>query len=124
MAEKRKEQRTEVDWPIEVFLNDRIIKGTVKNITLNGIFVCCEEPLVLDENYRLSIFPPNHETINVVGKTLWSDSYALDSDEENAPVCIGIVFVKISTIDLDFLKDIRRFSIRNKKSAEAVHPPI
>ncbi|MFC1820695.1 PilZ domain-containing protein [Thermodesulfobacteriota bacterium] len=124
MDEKRKEQRTKVDWPTEVFLNGRIVEGIIKNITLNGIFVCCEEPLVLDENYRLSIFPPNHETINVVGKTLWSDSYALDSDEENAPVCIGIVFVKISTIDLDFLKDIRRFSIRNKKSAEAVHPPI
>ncbi|MFC1820414.1 PilZ domain-containing protein [Thermodesulfobacteriota bacterium] len=91
-----------------------MIKGTVKNITLNGIFVCCKEPLVLDENYRLSIFPPNYEAINVVGKPLWSDSYALDSDEENAPVCIGIVFVKISTIDLDYLKDILRFSIRNK----------
>lgn len=107
--EKRKEPRIKVDWPIEVFLSDGTIEGNVKNITLNGIFICCNEPLTLNKNYRLSIFPPGHEVINVIGKTLWSDSYALDLDEEKSPVCIGLVFVKISTMDLDFLKDILHF---------------
>jgi hypothetical protein len=114
MGEKRKEQRTEVDWHIEAFSNDKRIEGAVKNITLNGILLCCEEPLVLDKDYRLSIFPPQHKAINVIGKPLWSESYASDLDDENARVCTGIVFVKISSIDLDLLKDMLRFSISNK----------
>ena len=109
MDERRNQPRTEVDWPIEVYLDNRTIEGEVKNITINGIFVCCEEPLALDEEYHFSIFPPNYEAINVVGKALWSDSYA--SHEKDVPVCIGIVFVKMSTMDLESLKDILQSSI-------------
>ena len=115
MDEKREEQRDRVDWLLEVFSIDKIIHGVVKDISLNGISICCEEPLTLDKDYRLSIFPPKQQSINVVGKPVWSDSYALDLDEENAPVCIGLVFVKISSIDLDYLTDILfRLSRRNK----------
>lgn len=113
MNEKRREQRTEVEWHYEAFSNDRRIEGTVKNITLNGILVCCEEPLILDRNYRLSIFPPHHDAINVVGKPLWSDPDPVDLDEEIGPVCTGIVFVKISPSNLNFLKSILRSQIRN-----------
>ena len=104
MDGKRREPRIKVDWPIEVFLNDRAIEGMAKNITLKGLFVCCEEPLSLEENYRISIFTPDKKAINVVGKAVWSDSYAMN--EKDAPVCIGLSFVKISTDDLDSLKEI------------------
>ena len=104
MDGKRREPRIKVDWPIEVFLNDRTIDGMAKNITLKGLFVCCEEPLSLEENYRISIFTPDKKAINVVGKAVWSDSYAIN--EEDAPVCIGLSFVKISTEDIDSLKTI------------------
>jgi hypothetical protein len=110
--EKRKEQRTDVNWHIEAVLNNKKIDGVVKNITLNGILVCCDQPLGLDKDYHLLIFPPHGKAINVVGKPLWSDSYALDSDGENTPVCTGIIFVKISPIDHDLLKDTLRISIR------------
>ena len=58
MTEKRKQPRIEVNWPIEVFIDDRTIEGEAKNITLNGLFVCCNEALRLEENFRLSISPP------------------------------------------------------------------
>lgn len=48
-------------------------------------------------------FPPNRESINVVGKAIWSDFYAID--EQNIPVCIGMSFVEISAEDGHFLKD-------------------
>jgi len=103
MDEKRKQPRIEVNWPIKVFLDDRTIEGEANNITLKGLFVCCNEPLRLKENFRLSIFPPNREAINVVGNAIWSDFYGID--DKNAPVCIGMSFVKISAKDSHFLEE-------------------
>jgi hypothetical protein len=104
MDEKRSESRIKVNWPIEIYLDDGTIEGIARNITLKGLFVCCQEPLYMKKDYRLQVFTPDKKAINVVGKAVWSDSYAID--EENAPVCIGLSFVKISNEDLDLLKEV------------------
>jgi len=104
MDEKRKDPRIEINWPIEIFLDDRTIEGIAKNITLKGLFVCCEEPLSLKENYRISIFTPNNKALNIVGKAVWSTSYAMD--DKDTPVCIGLSFIRISTEDRQSLKEI------------------
>jgi hypothetical protein len=104
MDERRREPRVEIDWPVEIFLNDRTIEGIAKNITPKGLFVCCEEPLSLKENYRVSIFTPNNKALTVVGKAVWSDYYAMN--DRNAPVCIGLSFIKISAEDRNSLKEI------------------
>jgi hypothetical protein len=104
MDEKRKDPRIEINWPIEVFLDDRTIEGIAKNITLKGLFICCEEPLSLKENYRISILTPSQKAITVVGKAVWSTSYAMD--DKDAPVCIGLSFIRISTEDRHSLEEI------------------
>ncbi len=104
MDEKRRDPRIEVNWPVEIFLDNRTIEGIAKNITPKGLFVCCEEPLSLKENYRISIYTPNNKALTVVGKAVWSNSYAIDN--QNAPVCIGLSFIKISAEDRNFLKEI------------------
>ena len=106
MDEKRKEPRIKVNWPIEVFSGDRTIEGIAKNITLKGLFVCCQEPLSLKKDFRLLIFTPDKKAIDVVGKVVWSDAYAIDMDNNNAPVCVGLSFVEISAEDLNSLKEI------------------
>ena len=106
MDEKRREPRIKVNWPIEIFLGDRTIEGIAKNITLKGLFVCCEEPLSLKKDFRLLIFTPNKKAIDVIGKVVWSDAYAVDIDNNNAPVCVGLSFVEISTSSLNSLKEI------------------
>ncbi len=103
MSERRKQPRIEINWPIEVFADDRAIEGEAKNITPKGLFICCEEALHLKENFRISIFPPNRKPINVVGKAIWSDFYAID--EQSTPVCVGMSFVEISAEDGHFLKE-------------------
>jgi len=104
MDERRRDPRIEINWPVEIFLDDRTIEGIAKNITTKGLFVCCEEPLSLKEDYRISIFTPNNKTLTVVGKAVWSNSYALDN--QNAPVCIGLSFIKISSEDRNSLKEL------------------
>ena len=104
MDERRRDPRIKIDWPVEIFLDDRTIEGIAKNITTKGLFVCCEEPLSLKEDYRISIFTPNNKALTVVGKAVWSNSYAMDNDK--TPVCIGLSFIKISAEDRNSLKEL------------------
>ena len=104
--EKRNEPRIEVSWYIEIYAERGIIEGEVKNITSDGVFVCCEKPLQLKETLRMSIFPPKMGAIEVSGKVVWSDFYGIDEDQ--APICLGISFAEIAEED-------------RKRLIEAVH---
>lgn len=106
MIEKRRDPRIEVNWPIRVFVEDRSFEGNTKNINLQGICIQCKTPFHLEGDISISIFPPNCKSIQVVGKTTWSDCYALDMDKNNEPVCIGLSFVKLAVKDRHILKEI------------------
>lgn len=96
-VERRKEPRIEVNWYIEVYTERGIIEGEVKNITSDGVFFCCEEPLKLTESLSMSISPPRMGTIEVTGKVVWSDFYGMDEDQ--SPLCLGVSFAEIAEDD-------------------------
>jgi len=102
--EKRKYRRINVSWPISIVVDEESIEGKTINITVDGVLISCEEPLQLNEVFRISINPPNQQGIEVNGKVLWSDHYAID--EQDTAFAIGICFVKISDVDRHFLKDL------------------
>ena len=102
--ERRKYHRINVTWPISILLDGEIIDGETINITVDGVLLSCEEPLQLNEVLRISINPPNHQSIEVNGKVIWSDHYAID--EQDTAFGMGVCFVKISEVDRHFLKDL------------------
>jgi len=102
--ERRKYRRINVTWPISIVLGEEIIDGETINITIDGVLISCGEPLKLNEVFRISIIPPNHKGIEVNGKVIWSDHYAID--EQDVTFGMGICFVKISDVDHHFLKDL------------------
>jgi hypothetical protein len=106
VVEKRREPRVEVNWPISVFMDNNTIEGTTKDISLNGICIQCKSPFPLEENIPISMFPPRCKPIKLVGKAVWSDSYALNMDNNNAPVCIGLSFVELPARDRYILKEV------------------
>jgi len=103
-VERREHDRIRVRWPITVFTDRSTIEGETRNVTVDGIFICCEEPLRLNEIFPMSISPPNHQTVEVTGKVIWSDLYAVD--EKNTAFGTGICFVKISDGDRHFFEDV------------------
>jgi hypothetical protein len=105
VAEKRRESRVEVNWPISVFMDNNTIEGATKDISLSGICIRCKSPFPLEENIPISMFPPRCKPIKVVGKAVWSDSYALDMDN-NTPVCVGLSFIELSARDRYILKEV------------------
>jgi hypothetical protein len=102
--DRRKHARKDVDWPIQIFAGHGTIKGKARNISPEGLFVCCDEPLALDEDFSISVSPPEHDAIGLKGRVIWSDFYGLN--EQNIPVCMGISFIEISEADRNLLKDI------------------
>ena len=69
-----------MDWPVTVLTDYGSIGGQIKNITLEGVLILCEEPLRLNETYQMSISPPDGKAIGVTGKVVWSDAYCMDEN--------------------------------------------
>ena len=87
----------EVRWPVRIVSDQGTIEGETRDISFDGIYICVDEPLRLNEKFRMAISPPNHQSIGVTGKVVWSDLYALD--EEETPFAMGMSLVKISKKD-------------------------
>jgi len=110
-SERRKHPRIETRWPITVLVGDKPLEGETINITVDGIYISCEEPLRLNKIYRLLIRPPNSKNIELAGKVMWSDMYGIDG-EKNA-FGMGFCFVQVSDEGHDFLIDM--ISVHHKK---------
>jgi hypothetical protein len=106
MDEKRKEPRVAVNWPIKAFIDNETIEGKTKDISLNGICIQFENPINLKGEISISIFPPSCSPINLIGKIVWSDFYALDMDNDNIPVSMGLSFVEVLVEDQHILEEI------------------
>lgn len=107
-SEKRRHPRIKVEWRVIVSKGDDFIEGETENIAFDGIAICCEEPLPLDEIVSISIEPDEQQSIVVSGKVIWSDVYGLD--DQNITYGVGVCFVKISDEDrsrfLDLISDL------------------
>ena len=101
--ERRKHHRTKARWPIAVLAGEGKIEGETRDIAIEGILICCEKPLPLNEIFSMSIIPPNHQDVDVIGKVVWSDLYGIDN--QNTAFAMGLCFAKISDRDRHFLKD-------------------
>ncbi|MFC1822514.1 PilZ domain-containing protein [Thermodesulfobacteriota bacterium] len=104
-VEKRKHRRVAIDWPLDIITGHGIIEGEVKNISSDGMYICCRQPLKLNEKIRTSIKPPEHEDITIAGNVIWSDLCGMDDDYNQ--VGFGICFVEISDQSRAILQDLK-----------------
>lgn len=100
--EKRRSKRSDVRWPVSVESEHGTIQGEIRNISLSGIYVRCDEPLRVNEDFRMAIIPPNRQAIGLTGKVVWADMYGID-EEENA-FGMGVCLVQIAEEDQEFLQ--------------------
>ncbi len=102
-TENREHTRIQVNWPITVKYEGGSIEGETRNITAEGMFIICKEPLRLDETYRIFIKPPNLKNIELTCKVVWSNLYGVD--DEKTAYGMGFCFVQVSDKDRHFLND-------------------
>jgi len=105
--ERRKDTKIKVRWPTTVLTDDGTIEGKTRNITVEGVFMRCKEPLRLNEIYRISIRPPNHQNIELTGKVIWSNFDGIDGPK--TAFGMGFCFVQVSDEDRHLLYDLVSF---------------
>jgi len=116
--EKRRSKRSNVRWPVAVESEQGTIQGETRNISLSGIYVRCDEPLRVNEDFRMAIIPPNRQAIGLTGKVVWADMYGIDQDE-NA-FGMGVCLVEIAKEDKEFLQNAvfpRRVPVKEQRKA-------
>ncbi len=89
--ERRKNERVELQWPITILADYATVEGVTINISLDGVYIRCEEPLLLNESYRMSILPPNHDAIEVLGKVVRSEFYGMSEDKSTFGMGVSVV---------------------------------
>jgi Tfp pilus assembly protein PilZ len=107
---RRKDGRVYVKWPVTIIMNNGTFECETTNITARGVGIVCDEPLLLNESYKMIIKPANYGAIEVAGKVVWSDLYGIDCD--NKTVGIGICFVEVSEKDRLFLNEVMSEDLR------------
>ena len=102
--EKRKSPRVEVSWPITILAETGTIEGEIRNVSVDGLLIFCEEPLRLNETYRMSILPGKHHAIGVSGRVVWADAYCMD--EDNTAFGVGVCLVQLTDEDREALRSL------------------
>lgn len=120
-TEKRRSKRSDVRWPVSVESEHGTIQGEIRNISLSGIYVRCDEPLRVNEDFRMAIIPPNRQAIGLTGKVVWADMYGIDEDE-NA-FGMGVCLVEITKEGQKFLQNAvstRRAQVREQRDVSSL----
>jgi Tfp pilus assembly protein PilZ len=102
--ERRNKTRQVVKWPITVEVEHGTVGGETRNISFDGIYIRCDEPLKVDQDFRMALLTPDSQAIGLTGKIVWADLYGLDQDE-NA-FGMGVCFVEIADKDRQTFEDV------------------
>ena len=90
-----------MSWAINIIADYGTVEGEIKNISSEGVLIFCEEPLRLNETYRMSVLPPEGKAIGFLGKVIWADAYCID--EDNTAFGMGFCLIEISEDGIKYL---------------------
>jgi Tfp pilus assembly protein PilZ len=117
--ERRLQPRIEIRWPVTVLTMQMTIEGEIHNLSPSGAFISCKAVPPLESSFFIIIKPPEHQTISLAGKVVWSTT--LQTDENNASLGVGVQFTNITPGDLRFLNQLVK--IHNNKKRASIEVP-
>ena len=113
--QKRRSYRVRVDWTGTLETARGPVEATVRDISPEGAYIRCDQPLKITEPLRLTIRPPEREPIRVTGTVVWADCPA----ESTGPQVLGLRFTAILPEDRRFLEHFTSKQLRAKISSAA-----
>lgn len=76
--EKRQGPRIDILWPVLMETSRGEVKAKIKDLSLGGAFIACQEPLPLKEQFSLIINMPDQKPLTLVSEVVWSNSNVPD----------------------------------------------
>jgi hypothetical protein len=102
--EKRKYPRADVNWPVSIETAFGKIAAEVKNISLGGAFICCKEPLQLQEIFRMIMIGPENEPVLATAQVAWSNASMPEEKVINRGM--GVRFINMSDRHIQLVKQL------------------
>ncbi|MES0350904.1 MAG: PilZ domain-containing protein [Desulfobacteria bacterium] len=88
--------RPELKWSVSAQVGGGIMHGETRDISLQGAFIRCRNPLNLNEVFDMVVDVPE-KSLNVRAEVVWSNIHG--PDDKITPRGMGVRFVKISKED-------------------------
>ena len=99
-------------WPVVMLTDKGVLLAETRDISSEGVFISCEEPLRPEEKLRVFIMAPNHRPLEIPAEVTWSNPDA--SEQATAPKGMGLRFTKESSDQRLRLHDIVRQHYQTK----------
>jgi Tfp pilus assembly protein PilZ len=90
--EKRQEPRIDILWPVLMETSRGEVRAKIKDLSLGGAFIACQEPLPLKEQFNLTIKMPDQKPLTLVSEVVWSNSNV--PDDKIVTRGMGIIFTQ------------------------------
>lgn len=114
--ERRIYPRAKIKWPVEIKTDRGAMDGLTSNVTPNGVFIHCQNPLKLNAIFEMDInIPDSEHTISAKAEVVWSNRWG--PDDEITPRGMGVRFVKISSEARKFIARAALSYLESKKIA-------
>ena len=90
--------KAKIKWPVSIKTDERSLDGVTLDMSTNGAFVSCANPLRLNEVFDMTIDIPNSDRpLKMSVEVVWSNIYG--PDDEISPRGMGVRFLEISSED-------------------------
>ncbi len=94
--ENRHFARAKIKWPVSMSTDKRSSDGVTLNLSPNGAYIGCANPLRLNEIFDVTIEVPNSDSsIQATVEVVFSNIYG--PDDAISPRGMGVRFLKISS---------------------------
>ena len=91
-GDRRTYPRADVKWPVSAVTPEGTIHGETKNLSMLGAFICCPEPLRLNEIVALTInIPDTEHSLTVRAQVVWINGCA--GEDEVRSNGVGVRFI-------------------------------
>jgi uncharacterized protein (TIGR02266 family) len=108
--------RADIKWPVVVKSNKRTMEGVTSNVTPNGVFIHCQQPLRLNEVFDMDIsVPGSGQSLKARAEVVWSNRYG--PDDNISPRGMGVRFLSISSEARKFIARAAMDYLKSKKVA-------
>jgi uncharacterized protein (TIGR02266 family) len=102
--QRRKHPRANINWPVSMETSNGTIVAEVKDISLGGAFICCEQPLPLGEVFYLTMTGPDNEPVTATAEVVWSNVNVPNEKVINRGM--GVRFIKMSDRHIQLMRQI------------------
>ena len=100
--DRRRYPRAKIEWPVSIHSDRVVSQGITFNISPNGVFIRCRDPLSVYSVFDMVIFAPG-EPLKAKGEVAWSNPSG--PLEGVTPRGMGIRFLEIADEDQRFIAE-------------------